>query len=412
MREKGSDVIVVGGGLAGSTLSIALARAGVDVTLLEAETRFRDRVRGEILFPWGVSEARRLGIYDLLIAAGAKHLPHRDVYTDGVLRKRNDFAEESNEAESPLSFEHAAVQEALIEAAAAVSVRVIRGAEVASLRPGCTPEVTFTVDGETVAASAAIVVGADGRSSRIRRLGGFEVNHGSGGLLTTGVALSGVDIDPEALSAAFNTRTRELAALFPQTEGRARAYLTVPATSGRQDVRTLGQLKERLVSAGMPASMLASAEAAGPLATFDGTPKWVDVPFMNGVALVGDAAATSDPAFGQGMALALRDVRVFVDAYLGSENVGETAQRYVDTYAEYRPASRAVSSLLSEAQFSRDESAEQLRSSELWRSSAGALRATQINGPNGVLCQVLQPHNSAAVAVQAPPSAVMACQAA
>ena len=52
------DVVTVGGGLAGSALAITLARQGVRVLVLEKETQFRDRVRGEGLLPWGVNEAR------------------------------------------------------------------------------------------------------------------------------------------------------------------------------------------------------------------------------------------------------------------------------------------------------------------------------------------------------------------
>ena len=64
------DGIVVGGGLGGSALADQLARMGRSVLVLEREARFKDRVRGENMLPWGVSAARRLGIYDDLIAAG------------------------------------------------------------------------------------------------------------------------------------------------------------------------------------------------------------------------------------------------------------------------------------------------------------------------------------------------------
>ena len=40
------EVLVVGGGLAGSSMAITLAREGVDVLLVERERVFRDRVRG------------------------------------------------------------------------------------------------------------------------------------------------------------------------------------------------------------------------------------------------------------------------------------------------------------------------------------------------------------------------------
>jgi flavin-dependent dehydrogenase len=42
------DVIVVGGGLAGSALAGVLAQSGLGVLLVEREARFRDRIRGEV----------------------------------------------------------------------------------------------------------------------------------------------------------------------------------------------------------------------------------------------------------------------------------------------------------------------------------------------------------------------------
>jgi 2-polyprenyl-6-methoxyphenol hydroxylase-like FAD-dependent oxidoreductase len=58
------DVITIGGGLGGSTLATALARSGRRVLVLEREEKFKDRVRGENMLPWGVAAARRLGVLD------------------------------------------------------------------------------------------------------------------------------------------------------------------------------------------------------------------------------------------------------------------------------------------------------------------------------------------------------------
>lgn len=66
----GFDVITVGGGLAGSTLATELARAGHNVLVLERETHFKDRVRGENTLPWGVAAARRLELVDSLLTRG------------------------------------------------------------------------------------------------------------------------------------------------------------------------------------------------------------------------------------------------------------------------------------------------------------------------------------------------------
>jgi flavin-dependent dehydrogenase len=61
------DLAIVGGGLAGSSLGVTLAKAGARVLIVEREAQFRDRVRGEGMLPWGAAEARELGILQPLI---------------------------------------------------------------------------------------------------------------------------------------------------------------------------------------------------------------------------------------------------------------------------------------------------------------------------------------------------------
>lgn len=72
------DVAIVGGGIAGGALATALARGGLGVLLLERQTEYRDRVLGEGMMPWGVAEARRAGVEDVLVGNpdGAVTLTH------------------------------------------------------------------------------------------------------------------------------------------------------------------------------------------------------------------------------------------------------------------------------------------------------------------------------------------------
>jgi len=56
------DVVVVGAGIAGASIAAVLARGGIEVLLLERQREYRDRVRGEYMAPWGVVEARALGL--------------------------------------------------------------------------------------------------------------------------------------------------------------------------------------------------------------------------------------------------------------------------------------------------------------------------------------------------------------
>ena len=71
MKSQQFDLITVGGGLGASALAIAMAREGARALVIEKEQTFRDRVRGEYLSPWGVAEARGLGIAELRAARRA-----------------------------------------------------------------------------------------------------------------------------------------------------------------------------------------------------------------------------------------------------------------------------------------------------------------------------------------------------
>src|SRR4030095_2328187 len=108
--------------------------------------------------------------------------------------------------------------------------------------------------------------------------------------------------------------------LVPQGGGQVRAYLVqTKATSTRlQGAADLPRFIAESVRSGAPAEWYAGAKAVGPLATFDGADTWVEHPYQNGVALMGDAAAASDPTWGQGLCLTVRDVRVLRDQLLSS----------------------------------------------------------------------------------------------
>src|SRR6202051_607946 len=69
------DVITVGGGLGGTALAKVLAENGLRVLVTEREETFKDRIRGEFLAPWGVAEAQKLGLYELLMEKCAHEQP-------------------------------------------------------------------------------------------------------------------------------------------------------------------------------------------------------------------------------------------------------------------------------------------------------------------------------------------------
>ena len=81
-RTNAYDLVIIGGGIAGSSLACSMAKAGVRVLLLESEIEFRDRVRGEILCPWGVAEIHSLGLSEALRNSGACEVRWLDQYME------------------------------------------------------------------------------------------------------------------------------------------------------------------------------------------------------------------------------------------------------------------------------------------------------------------------------------------
>ena len=99
MTATGYDIVTVGGGVGGASFARSMAASGRRVLVLERETQFKDRVRGEWLSPWGVEETRLLGIYGLLRDAGAHELP-KLLAGNGV----EDLAAQSPENHPSLTF--------------------------------------------------------------------------------------------------------------------------------------------------------------------------------------------------------------------------------------------------------------------------------------------------------------------
>ena len=176
------DLVVIGGGLAGAGLGRALALAGARVLILERETRFRDRVRGESIHPWGVAEARALGLAELLLDSCAQEVRWwrgSVVGTPGVTER--DLVATTPARAGELTFYHPAMQETLLRAAADAGAEVRRGARAVGVAPGGTPAVQFQASGGAVESAAArLIVAADGRDSPARRWAGFAVNRDLG----------------------------------------------------------------------------------------------------------------------------------------------------------------------------------------------------------------------------------------
>ena len=305
------DAIIVGGGLGGSALAEQLAKAGHDVLVFERETEFKDRVRGENMLPWGVAAARRLGIVDDLIAAGANPANTWMPYSMGRPTPPRDLRETTPGRDTMLNMFHPDLQDVVMKRAINAGVTVMRGSTVLSLEagPGKSPAVTYEVDGRLQSETARIVVGADGRNSQMRIWGGFQVHRDPKFLTIAGTLLEGTDVPQDGAYLCMGPGFASFWA--PLGQRKSRTYFVYPSAAGKRRLTgkdKVGEFLGALKAVGTPASWTEEARSIGPLAEFDGADRWIESPAKNGVVLIGDAAASSDPSWGSGLSLTLTDV--------------------------------------------------------------------------------------------------------
>ena len=338
--SNGYDLIIIGGGVGGSALAAGMASAGARTLVVEAERSFRDRVRGEAVMPWGVAEVRLMGLEPVLRKGGANPLPFWDSYQGADRTGHRDLTRTTLVQEPVMACYHPSFQTALLDYAEESGAEVWRGARVSGMSPASNsspPTVSVERNGATRQFSARLIVGADGRGSPTRGWAEFPVRQDPERNLVSGVLMDGVELSDDATHAWLNTEAGHFILNFPQGQGRARVYLCYAAGSARRyggsgDVR---EVLNQCIASGVSAEVYASASPAGPLATFDGRSTWAETAYRSGVALVGDAAANTDPTWGQGLSMALRDARVLKDHLLSHDDWDEAGMAYAEARQQY-----------------------------------------------------------------------------
>jgi menaquinone-9 beta-reductase len=319
-----SDIVVVGGGIAGATIALVLARAGLTVTVLEQQLLYRDRVRGEYMQPWGVAEAQHLGISEILVKAGGffvrRIIPYDEIHSPHAAEAMaRTLGELVPGVPGAMCVSHPAACLALSQAAETAGAKIIRGIGRPTLMPGSEPEVTFELNGVEHRLSCRLIVGADGRSSTVRAQAGIRLLRDEPTHLISGMLVDHVPEWPQEDS-AVGTEGDVCFLVFPQGGQKLRLYT---CTALDQRSRYSGPLGPRRflddfrgLSCFPWHEALGRATPIGPCATMGGEDTWTEVPFVEGIVLVGDAGGYNDPIIGEGLSLALRDVRLLSEVLL------------------------------------------------------------------------------------------------
>jgi menaquinone-9 beta-reductase len=349
---KHVDVVIVGGGLGGSSLGGYLARAGLGVLLLERLTDFADRVRGEWMAPWGAAELKKLGLYERFIAAGGHHLARSIGYDELLTREQAEaramaFAGIHPEMPGPLCMEHVVMQNEALRHAVESGVDVRRGVAAVKVTAGSAPRVSFEHDGSAAEVSCRWIVGADGRASTVRRQLGITMNEAPLDHLIVGLLVDGADGWPEDLQSTGKFGDIHYL-VFPQGGGKVRIYADY-AYEGKARFNGANGAQELLAAFAIERvphiGAVANARPIGPCQSFPSQDAWVDVPCVDGAVLIGDAGGYNDPILGQGLSVTLRDSRTVAELLTGSDRWNPALfQPYVDERRERLRRLRFVAS--------------------------------------------------------------------
>ena len=341
MGQLSPEIVIVGGGVGGGALATALARSGLNILVLERETVYPDRVRGEFIAPWGVAEFKRLGLLEVLYAHGGIHttrnVPYDENWPHDEAEKRSlDLTKMHPDAPGPLCMGHPAMCDAFSESALSAGAVFLKGVKEILCVAGNLPEVSFSHDSKKFTVKPRLIIGADGRNSVVRKQVGFQTEADPPHNLLGGMLVANVPDWPRDMQ-ALGTEDKIHYLIFPQGKDLVRLYACYDFsdkgrfTGPNKTERVLETFRLRCLPL---ADAIMEGNVVGPFNSYSNEDHWVDIPTAPGVVLIGDAAGHNDPVTGQGLSITARDVRVVSEILLAKND--QWAQADFSYYVEER----------------------------------------------------------------------------
>jgi geranylgeranyl reductase family protein len=330
MRARDAEVIVVGGGPAGSVTAALLAQRGRRVLLLDKARFPRHKACSEYVNPAGARILSTLGLDDDLERLGADRLAGMAFYAPDGGRFSIDFDAVSPGARA-VGLTRWQLDNLLLRWAQAAGVAVLEGARVRDvlIDRGRVHGVVVTTNGNRQEFRAPLTIGADGHHSTVATA--LDLAVAPRWPRRTGMVAHYAGISALANWGEIRVGSDAYAGLAPLEDGLTNVALVTsseaPVSRDRplaawfdDRLREIPGLEERLAGA----RRVGQIRGVGPMARRSRRV------FGSGVLLVGDAAGFVDPITGDGISDALRGAILAASVAAAALESGDsTAMRLV-----------------------------------------------------------------------------------
>ena len=354
--DLNADVIVIGGGPAGSAAATMLARKGWQVTVLEREQFPRDHV-GESLLPASIPVLEELGALPAVESAG--FLPKYGatmVWGSGDAPWSWYFKETSQRYAHSYQVWRPQFDQILLDNAKAQGVSVLEGHHVTEVifDGGEAVGVEFTnTDGDTGEGQARFIVDASGQSTLLaRHLESKEWDPFFQNLAVYAYFTGAKPLpEPDQNNIFIESYRYGWLWTIPLHTGRSSVGVVVDSKTGQEGIQQNGAkafLEAQLAQSSLTRAMLEKAKMDSEPAVVMDWSYTAGKMYGPGYILAGDAACFVDPLFSSGVHLALMS-GVLAAAYVTTalndpsmaEEAGEVYQElYLKEYNQFREMAR------------------------------------------------------------------------
>ena len=328
--EMRADLLIVGAGMVGSALALALKNSGLNILLLDgsplsvkpftAQDPFEPRVSALSAASQRILE--RLGAWEGITGRRVSPYSHMQVW-DGSGTGQIHFSAASVHAEVLGHIvENRVVQDALLECLQDTDIEMLANARLEQMRRSGDDWLLTLADGRTL--RAPLVIAADGANSAVRRLTGCETREWDYQHHAIVTSVRCAQAHQRTAWQRF-TDNGPLAFLPLEREGEQDGCSIVWSTTPEQ-AEQLMALDDEAFCRELEFAFegrLGAVLSADPRVCVPLRQRHAKRYVAEGLALIGDAAHTIHPLAGQGVNLGFLDAAVLADVLLHAADRGE-----------------------------------------------------------------------------------------